>query len=573
MRRRTFMKATTAAGVTSGVLGLGNTHAAVDTPPIVSVAGSDDPALTAPAPLDADLTTDQVQEEVWLALDRDTSTHRLTNIVDRDSWVVIKPNIVTCPVDHGPFKAEGLDHWWLVTDLRVVRAVAAYLIERVGPRRITIAEGPVWQSSGGSLNPAEFLDGWHCTWKGFGGLSYAGIAEELDAVLPDTTVDIVDLNEDDAVYVENFDPRGSGVQALQWVAPGDPDGTSSDDWTHRRGIWLPRTIMERDVLITVPVLKTHSSAGVTLCFKNFVGCVHSRTYGDGTSKRKIHQGSQLGLLRGIADLGCAIDPDYAVTEGFHATVQQHLGQNGVGIRHNVVAAGADVVAVEAVSMQLMGYNPIDYDLLRWMRTKGIGEFDPASIEVTGPPVASIARNYGRAVNTYFARGVRHWRVRGPQRREIESPEALDPGPGDTGWTYLDGDALIDAAVNDAPPVRLKDCLYYELPGSRGARSGSRWYLGVRAMTERRDLVGHLLAGCRGGDVRAFFNGRTINYPDEPMPYDPTPMPYLKFIAGTNRLVVEITKTANRNKPVTFAANLCDLDGDRLADITLDPEAT
>jgi len=127
------------------------------------------------------------------------------------------------------FHAEGIEHRWLVTDLRVVKAVAEYLIERVGPRRITIAEGPPWYSSGGKLRKDIFVDGWHCKWEEFGNLSYTEVVEELNIRQSGTTVDIVDLNEDEAVHVTDFDPHNTGIGAFQDVKPGDPEGTSGND--------------------------------------------------------------------------------------------------------------------------------------------------------------------------------------------------------------------------------------------------------------------------------------------------------------------------------------------------------
>ncbi len=573
MKRRTFIHRSAAAGTAlAGYAGSGRirrrAEAAVMTDrALVGIAGSNDPALTRPVPLDTLVDTEQVRETVWLALDRDISPRSLPNIVNRDSWVVVKPNLVTCPVTMNDFHADGLEHWWLVTDLRVVKAVVEYLIVRVGPKRISIAEGPPWYSSGGKLKPESFVDGWHCEWKEFGGMSYAQVVDDLNASQDATTVDIIDLNEDEPVYVTDFDPRGSGIGALQDVRPGDPDGSSDEEWTRRRGIWYPRTIMDCDVLVSVPVLKTHSSAGVTLAMKNLVGCIHSQKYGKGNSKAPIHQGSQLGLVRGIADLGASIDPDYAVAEGFWATVQQHHGQNGVGIHHNVVVAGGDVVAADAVAMMVMGYHPRDYDLLRLLTIKKIGQWHPGLIDIAGPDVKSLRRNFTRAANTFFARGLRQWAVLGPRRREVEDPKSLNPfangGALPDDWTYLDGDALIDAKVNSNPPFRLQDCLLYALPESEGTRKNSRWYLAYKANTERRDLCGQLLVGLKGGSLRAFFNGAGIDYPEEPYSYDPSPIPFLKFREGQNLLVLEVTKQNGRGEPVEFAANLCDLDGDRL----------
>jgi len=584
MKRREFIKKTAVTGsvlASARLAGTGGSQSAEaaarlqdESFPVVGLADSNDPSLARPAPIDAKLDTEQVREVVWLALDRDTSPRSLTKIVGKDDWVVIKPNLVTCPVNMRDFHAEGIEHWWLVTDLRVVKAVAEYLIERIGPRRITIAEGPPWYSSGGKLKKEEFVDGWHCKWKEFGNLSYAEVVEDLNSRQSGTTVDIVDLNEDEPVHVTNFDPHNTGIGSFQDVKPGDPEGTSDTEWTKRKGIYYPRTVVDCDILISVPVLKTHSSAGVTLCVKNLIGCIHSQKYDHGNGKGHIHQGSQLGLVRGIADLGASLTPDYGVVEGFWATIQQHLGQNGVGINHNVVIAGGDIVATEAVAMLVMGYHPMDYDLLRMLNTKKIGEWNPDRITTVGPPVKSVRHNYVRAANTYFARGVRKWLMLGPVRSQLENMKELNPSEGqqigNTTWNLLDGDAIIDAGVNITNPFKLQECLLYGLPGSDRAREGSFYYLAVRVATERKDLCGQLLVGLRGGELRVFFKGREISYPTEQYPYDPTPTPFLKFIEGENILVLEVKKVNGRDEEVKIAVNLCDLDGDRLTDIVLDP---
>ena len=562
----------------SGMVTPESTIAATDSEqkilPIVGIAGSNDPVLTKPAPIDTILTTDQVREVVWLALDRDTSPRNLHSQVGKDSWVVVKPNLVTCPVTMNDFHADGLEHWWLVTDLRVVKAIVEYLVEKIGPRRITIAEGPIWYSSGGKLKKEKFVDGWHCKWTEFGNLSYADVVDDINVSQSRTKVDIVDLNEDDSVHITDFDPHNTGLGTFQDVEPGTSEGSSDTEWTKRKGFQLPKTIMDCDVLITVPVLKTHSSAGVTLCMKNFVGCIHGQTYGHGNSKKEIHQGSQLGLVRGIADLACAINPDYAVAEGFWATIQQHLGQNGVRFNHNVVIAGGDVVAAEAVCMMLMGYNPLDSDLLRMLHREKMGQWHPDNISIKGPPVQSLSRNYIRAANTYFARGIRTWLFVGPVRTPLKKPEGLKPNPGDsvdkTKWDVLDGDAIIDAGINISKPSKLQECLLFSLPESDSAKKGNLYYLVQRVITQRKDLCGQLLVGLDGGDFRCFFNGREVNYPKDAAMYDPTPMPFLKFREGENILVLEVKKLNGRKDPVRFAANLCDLDGDRLGGIMLYP---
>jgi len=608
MERREFIKKTTVTGVflsglsSVGILGFGAVPAGGIAEnkeyPVVGICGSDDPELGEPLPLDSLLTSKQVRDIVWRALDRDTSLRSLTRIVNKDSWVVIKPNIVVHPGlrvnnvrSHESFLNwegvpdinKGLEHWGLVTDLRVVKAVAEYLIDRIGPRRITVAEGGVWYRSGGKYKKEKFEDGWTCPWKGFGNLSYTGMVDELNQMRSGTSVDIVDLNEDEAVYVTDYDPYKTGMGAFQYVPHGDPDGTSATEPTRRRGIYLPRTIMERDILITVPVLKTHSSVGVTLCLKNLIGCVHSQSYGDQNQKAAIHRGSPLNLTRGIADLACAIRPDYGVAEGFWATRRMFTGQNGVNTNHNIVIVGSDIVAVEAVAMMAMGFNPLDSDLLRMCHMKKLGQWHPDMITIAGPPVSRISLNYDRSPNVrstgespilYTARGIRKWMMLGPVKSPIGDFSQVMPEPGRSlggnVWTLLDGDAIIDGGYQLERTESYADCLHYGIPGSADAKKGAFFYLAVKVRTTNKQLVGQFLVGLKGGEYRFFFNGSEKKHIQELQAYDPTPMNFLWFKEGENVLVLEIRKANKKKENVTIAVNLCDLDGDRLPGITLEP---
>lgn len=308
-RREFFRRSGTAGSLLAGtqLVGIVRPDAAKAAPdgagggkPLVSICGSNDPQLRNPVPLGEHLTTEQVRDVVWLALDRDTSPGNLRQIVKKESWVILKPNIVTCNAPSmNDFPAEGVLHYGLITDLRVIKAIAEYLVEKVGPKRISIAEGGVWPTVGekGRQGQVYTVDGWNCTYEEFGGLSYRGIAAELNGKQKTTNVDIINLEEDQGVYVKIPDPHNTGIVSYQDVSPGNKDGTSKDKWSKRQGFTVSKSVIDCDVLISVPVMKTHSSAGVTLCLKNLMGCMHSPSYGIKRSKAPVHQGSQLGLIR------------------------------------------------------------------------------------------------------------------------------------------------------------------------------------------------------------------------------------------------------------------------------------
>jgi len=596
MERREFIKKTTVSSSLLTGIGLSDiisydiseasTKNENGKMPLVAVCASNDPELHNPAPIDEKLNFDQIRDVVWLALDRDTSTNNLCKIVKKDSWVIIKPNIVcvTFWQRHNPNRYPDPEGWGLVTDLRAVKAVIEYLIDRVGPRRITIAEGPSgWHTSGGKFTPDEFEDGWNCQWAGFDNLSYIGIVEEMNSRQSSTKVDLLDLNEDEAVYVTDFDPYKTGIGAFQFVPPGDHDSMSDTENTRRKGILLPRAIMERDVLITMPAMKTHGNVGTTLFMKNFIGCVHAVAYLEGKrperggfSKNEIHKGSDLNLVRGIADLTAAINPDYGIAEGFWATQNFHSGQFGVYINHNVVVAGADIVAAEAVANMIMGFNPLDSDLLRMCNMKKLGEWHPDKISISGPPVKKIRRNFGRAANMYTARGIRKWIMLGPLKKPIVEIPDLKPELGATvgelKWRLMDGDSIIDTDPQMDRFMRYKESLLYTIPGSVNARKNSCFYLALKVNTKLRELVSELLIGIKGGNFRVFLNGNDMRYDKEPFQYDPTGSTFMKFKRGDNILILEITKLSREKQEVKIAVNICDLDGDRLTEPSFYPIA-
>ncbi len=599
MKRRVFIKKTATTSLVSGVglnqLNIENNSFAAEEilsneRPLVTIAASNEPELRNPAPLNVQLTYEQVRDIVWLALDRDTSPRSLLNIVNKNNWVVIKTNIVRVAWLSGeaykfvgglaPDFERDEDAHSLVTDLRVVKAITEYLIEKIAPRRITIAEGPAsWYNSKGKIKPGNYIDGWHYEFEGFDNLSYAKIVDQLNGK-NNTIVDIVDLNEDEAVYVTDFDPYKTGMNALQFLPPDNIDGTSDKKPSRRKGLFMPKTVIGKDVLITVPVLKTHGTVGTTLFMKNFIGCVHSVSY-DPTRIHKavIHQGrSDFNLIRGIVDLTCAIKPDYGVGEGFWACMSHHSGQKGIGFNHNIVIAGGDIVAAEAVANMAMGFNPLDFDILRLAHMKKLGEWRPDRFSIAGPPVKSISVNYSRASDRYMsrkyvARGIRKWLILGPVQKPLEEPAKLKPKAGErlagNEWKQLDGDAVIDNE-HLVEQLIFKECLLYPIPGSDNAKENSLYYLFLKINGMRKGLLGQLLVGAAGCEFRFFINGVERPYTTDSLTYDPTPSKFITLRKGENTLMLEVKKTNERNQPVKIAANICDLDGDRLEDIIFDP---
>lgn len=105
-------------------------------------------------------------------------------------------------------------------------------------------------------------------------------------------------------------------------------------------------VLDCDVLINLPVLKTHFITGVSVCMKNLKGCIPP------AQKRYMHE---VGVNKSVADLNAILTPTLNIVDGI-------IGSEGLGPKEGhpvglgVILAGADPVAVDAVSCAVMGFD-------------------------------------------------------------------------------------------------------------------------------------------------------------------------------------------------------------------------
>jgi len=409
---------------------------------VVAIVGSDDEDLSRPVPLTvspeyaddphndmaARLDKEQIEEMVYKALNLDTSERSIRDVVEPGDWVVVKPNIVTCPDGKNIHTAygqkgwsrgtnRGQDHWGQNTDLRVVRAVIKYLIEVDGDaRRVTIAEGGAewFKVDEQNANPGQEHDGWTVRWEPFDSLSYMDIIDEFKDNEKGILVDIVDLNYDDYVDKDgrtypwtDHSPRGDPIPVP------DPNGTGVT-WLQRpEGYYVSKTLLECDKLINVPVMKTHNIPGETTIHKQYVGTFMQNAYGTGWGKGGVHAYGNDKVPNGFIDLFSYRPTDYAVVEGIWG-VEGNGPQTGDDIKLNVIIAGGDPVATEAVTAQVMGFNPYDIYHLHLSAAKGFGTWDMNQIEVIGRSIEEVRRTFRKPSNWILGpMGITRWLINGP----------------------------------------------------------------------------------------------------------------------------------------------------------------
>jgi len=137
------------------------------------------------------------------------------------------------------------------------------------------------------------------------------------------------------------------------------------------------------------------------------------------------------------DLFSYCPTDYAVIEGIWG-VEGQGPQTGDDVKLNVIVAGADPVATEAVVSEIMGFNPYDVYHLHLSAAKGFGTWDKYQIEVVGRSIEEVRRPF-RKPRTLAAGpiGITRWLMNGP----YEGAASIDED-------YLGGEATIFPTEGD-----------------------------------------------------------------------------------------------------------------------------
>jgi len=185
-------------------------------------------------------------------------------------------------------------------------AAAAECFRRLGAYSVTVGEGP------GHQRDTELV------------LVESGFARQLD----EQRISFVDLNRDELV-----------LRALD------------ASYSAMKNMWLPRSILESDFIVSMPKVKAHHWSGVTLSMKNMFGVVPGAAYG--WPKNILHWN---GIQQSILDI-CATVPVHFVIADAIVAMEGDGPLNGTPRKLNRIVLSDDPVAADATCSRLMGLDP------------------------------------------------------------------------------------------------------------------------------------------------------------------------------------------------------------------------
>jgi len=242
----------------------------------------------------------------------------------RGKSVVLKPNLVDYITGNA------------INTHPLLAGAAAESFRRLGAKEVVVAEGPAHQRD------TQLV------------LCESGYAP----ILRENEIRFIDLNRDELIPVKL---RAS--------------------YSTMKRLSLPRTLVQADVLVSMPKVKTHHWSGVTLSMKNMFGVVPGNKYG--WPKNILHWH---GIQECILDLCATVPINFVIADAVVA-MEGNGPLNGTPRPLGKIVLSGDPVAADATCARLMGLEP---DRVVHVReaAKFLGNSSPKLIVQVGETVRS-----------------------------------------------------------------------------------------------------------------------------------------------------------------------------------------
>lgn len=160
-------------------------------------------------------------------------------------------------------------------------------------------------------------------------------------------------------------------------------------------LMLHRSLTEIDLLVSVPRMKTHTLATVTLGLKNLIGLYAGSEYG--TVRGYVHDlgaaYADAGIAIEIVDMARANRLGLTVVDGLLAMEGNgpSLGQGAHLVNMDLIIAGTNPLATDMVAASVMGFGVDEVPTFEWAVRAGMTPTRLEDIEVRGETIDAVRR--------------------------------------------------------------------------------------------------------------------------------------------------------------------------------------
>lgn len=193
----------------------------------------------------------------------------------------------------------------------------------------------------------------------------------ITAVAEERGCQLIDLDQRKPIVTDI--PNGRAIQSLKICAD----------------------IFDFDFVVSIPVMKIHMHTGVTLSIKNMKGCLWRRSKVDLHMLPQLEDTSFKSLDIAIGDMAVVLRPHFSIIDG--SICMEGLGPGaGTPKELNVVLAGGDGFATDAVACRLMGQDAHNVPHLLTGAENGCGIIDLEQIKVSPENWMDFASEFAAA---------------------------------------------------------------------------------------------------------------------------------------------------------------------------------
>jgi len=170
------------------------------------------------------------------------------------------------------------------------------------------------------------------------------------------------------------------------------------NYTKLSTLTFPSILKQVDWIVSMPKLKTHHWAGVTLSMKNMFGVMPGMFYGWPKNVLHLH-----GITQSIIDINITMPPQFVIVDGI-------IGMEGDGPimgmpkRSGVIVLGRNPVSVDATCARIMGIDP--YKIRHLNAARAIGPIRDTYIYQRGEIVSSVRTDFELLDEIHAQRGLR-----------------------------------------------------------------------------------------------------------------------------------------------------------------------
>jgi uncharacterized protein (DUF362 family)/NAD-dependent dihydropyrimidine dehydrogenase PreA subunit len=177
--------------------------------------------------------------------------------------------------------------------------------------------------------------------------------------------------------------RKAGAKVVNFETAGFTQVDVPDPLQFRK-LYIANPVLEADVIISLPKLKTHELTYYTGAVKNFFGTLPLRC------RKEAHLLGKRDLFgEAVADVYSVIRPAFAVMDGV-------IGMEGNGPSHGkpvnsrVILASRDCISLDIVAAEMIGFDPLKIPTTQGAMKKGFGNQCPV---VVGTPLEEVKMKF------------------------------------------------------------------------------------------------------------------------------------------------------------------------------------